>query len=92
MSSNFTIRFESSTVAHGRSTLMATCGTHETDLGQCFFEGGYYYWSFRKTNGVWKISYLYLDCNWTSGDSMGLNDQDHHSVSADDCVARKHKL
>ena len=74
MSSNFVIQFESNTVAHGRSTVMATCGSHATDLSEVFSEGGYYYWSFRKVGGEWKITYLYLDVNWTKGDSLGLND------------------
>ncbi|RMZ92539.1 hypothetical protein DV736_g200, partial [Chaetothyriales sp. CBS 134916] len=78
MSANFYIVFESDTVAYGRSTLQATCGLHETNIGEAFFEGGYYYWSFRKVNGVWKISYLYLDVVWIQGDSKGLNDGDHH--------------
>ncbi|RMD40575.1 hypothetical protein DV735_g4560, partial [Chaetothyriales sp. CBS 134920] len=78
LSSNFYIVFASDTVAHGRSTLQATCGLHGTDLGQTFHEGGYYYWSFRKVNGEWKISYLYLDVTWTQGESLGLNDGDHH--------------
>ncbi|RMZ76602.1 hypothetical protein DV738_g4798, partial [Chaetothyriales sp. CBS 135597] len=78
LSSNFYIAFESDTVAYGRSTLQATCGLHETDLGQTFHEGGYYYWTFRKVNDEWKIAYLYLDVTWTAGESLGLNDGDHH--------------
>ena len=74
MSSNFVIKFESDTVARARSTLHAACGLHETDLGQTFHEGGYYYWSFRKMWGKWKISYLFLDVTWTLGDSLGLNE------------------
>jgi hypothetical protein len=68
---------------------MATCGLHETDLGQAFFEGGYYYWSFHKVNGEWKISYLFLDVNWTCGESLGLNDQDHHQIVSDERNGRK---
>ena len=82
MSSNFTIKFESETIAYGRSTLMATCGLHDSDIGQNFFEGGYYYWSFQKENDDWKISYLYLDAAWTAGDSLGLNDEDHHIANS----------
>ena len=74
MSSNFVIKFESENVAHARTTLHATCGSHESDLGECFHEGGYYYWSFRRVDGEWKIRYLYLDCVWTLGDSLGLNE------------------
>jgi hypothetical protein len=78
-SSNFTIKFDphSETIAHGRTALHAICGTDEHDLGKTFQEGGYYYWSFRKDagkGGKWKISYLFLDVNWTSGDSLGLNE------------------
>jgi len=43
-------------------------------MGQIFSEGGYYYWSFRKERDGWKISYLFLDVNWVSGDSKGLNE------------------
>lgn len=76
MSSNFIIKFESETLAHGQSTLMATCGLHETDLSECFFEGGYYYWSVKKVDeGRWRISYLFLDVNWTKGESLGLNEE-----------------
>ncbi|KEF61609.1 uncharacterized protein A1O9_03177 [Exophiala aquamarina CBS 119918] len=74
LSSNYTILFNSETVAHGRSALFAVCGTHPEDMGQIFSEGGYYYWSFRKELDGWKISYLFLDVNWVSGDSKGLNE------------------
>lgn len=74
MSSNFTITFESDTVAHGRTALFGICGTHPDDIGENFSEGGYYYWSFRKVRDEWKISYLFLDVNWVSGDSKGLNE------------------
>ncbi|EXJ56598.1 hypothetical protein A1O7_06942 [Cladophialophora yegresii CBS 114405] len=75
-SSNFTITFDpdSENVAHARTVLHAVCGIDEHDLGKTFQEGGYYYWSFRRNGGEWKISYLFLDVNWTSGDSLGLND------------------
>lgn len=43
-------------------------------MGQIFSEGGYYYWSFRKVGDEWKITYLFLDVNWVSGDSKGLNE------------------
>lgn len=56
---------------------MATCGLHERELEHCFSEGGYYYWSFRLVQGEWKISYLFLDVNWTRGDSV--NSDDYHS-------------
>ena len=86
MSSNFVIKFESESVAHARSTLHAVCGSDERDLGVGFHEGGYYYWSFRRESsqrqggaeggdGEWKISYLFLDVNWTLGDSLGLNEE-----------------
>ncbi|EXJ74458.1 uncharacterized protein A1O5_02754 [Cladophialophora psammophila CBS 110553] len=82
-SSNFTITFQSDTVAHARSALHAICGTDPDDIGRVFQEGGYYYWSFRKEGqgqgqgqgqGKWLISYLFLDVNWTRGDSLGLNE------------------
>jgi hypothetical protein len=86
---NFTITFDPHRpdVAHARTTLHAICGTDKHDLGRTFQEGGYYYWSFRKVGpcigadgergsdaAKWKISYLFLDVNWTSGDSLGLNE------------------
>jgi len=83
LSSNFTIKFdaEDADVAYGRSSLLAVCGTDARDIAKVFQEGGYYYWSFRRVkddadsgNGVWKISQLFLDINWTVGDSLGLND------------------
>lgn len=65
--------------AHGRSNLYSVCGLDEKDLAQTFHEGGWYYWSFRKEDdGQWKICYLFLDVNWTMGDSLGLNEGDHH--------------
>lgn len=69
LSSNHSIKFESSNVAHGRSTWQSSTGSHATDLGQGFFTGGYYYWSFRKVDEEWKISYLFLDMTWKSGES-----------------------
>lgn len=66
--------FDSETVAYGRSALFAVCGTHPEDMGQIFSEGGYYYWGFRKGLDGWKISYLFLDINWVSGDSKSLNE------------------
>lgn len=68
LSSNHSIKFESSIVAYGRSTWQSSAGSHATDLSQGFFTGGYYYWSFRKVDEEWKISYLFLDMTWTSGD------------------------
>lgn len=37
------------------------------DIGQTFSTGGYYYWSFRKVEEEWKVSYLFVDLTWTSG-------------------------
>ncbi|OAL26154.1 hypothetical protein AYO20_10207 [Fonsecaea nubica] len=87
-SSNLTISFTSDNTAHARSALHAVCGTDSDDIGKVFQEGGYYYWSFRRAEhgqehgqeqeeqglAEWKISYLFLDVNWTSGDSLGLNE------------------
>ncbi|OQU94030.1 SnoaL-like domain-containing protein [Cladophialophora immunda] len=84
-SSNVTISFTSENTAHARSALHAICGTDGDDIGKVFQEGGYYYWSFRREDqgqgqeqgqgrGKWRISYLFLDVNWTSGDSLGLNE------------------
>lgn len=82
MSSNFSITFESDSVAHGRSALFAVCGIDASDIGKNFAEGGYYYWTFRKETNLnekkeWKISYLYLDVTWSQGDSLGLNEPLH---------------
>lgn len=71
LSSNHSIKFESSTVAYGRSTWQSTAGFHATDIGQVFFTGGYYYWTFRKVDEEWKISYLVLDMTWNSGEFPG---------------------
>ncbi|KAI7774456.1 hypothetical protein LA080_008322 [Diaporthe eres] len=69
LSSNHSIKFESSNVAHGRSTWQSSTGSHATDLDQGFLAGGYYYWSFRKVDEEWKISHLFLDMTWKSGES-----------------------
>lgn len=71
LSSNHSVKFESNTVAHGRSTWQSSAGFHATDIGQVFFTGGYYYWSFRKVDEEWKVSLLFLDMTWTSGDFPG---------------------
>lgn len=91
MSSNITIKFESEKVAHGRSTLHATHGISEKDLTPNFYVGGYYYYSFRKRKHgePWKITFLFLDVNWTEGDSLGLNeDKALRNVSASDNFLR----
>lgn len=74
MSSNMMVRFSSPTTAFARSTLSAVHSTHEHDLGQNFFEGGYYYWVLEKQGDEWKISSLFLDAVWWLGDSLGLNE------------------
>jgi hypothetical protein len=89
-SSNVTITFDphNADIAYARTSLHVTCGLDEHNLGKTFQEGGVYYWSFRKVDsggsqggahGVatgerWKISCWFLDINWTSGDSLGLNE------------------
>lgn len=92
MSSNFSIVFESDTVAYGRSALLAICGLDPKDIGKNFEEGGYYYWTFRKEvspdgHSEWKIAYLNLDVTWIRGDSLGLNEPLHLS-SEDEKVLR----
>ncbi|KAL1879851.1 hypothetical protein Daus18300_001690 [Diaporthe australafricana] len=69
LSSNHSVKFESSTVAHGRSTWQSAAGFHATDISQVFFTGGYYYWSFHKVaDDQWKISFLFLDMTWKNGE------------------------
>ncbi|KAK2613935.1 hypothetical protein N8I77_000802 [Diaporthe amygdali] len=68
LSSNHSIKFESSTIAHGRSAWQSTAGLHATDITKVFFSGGFYYWSFRKMAEEWRISFLLLDMNWRHGD------------------------
>lgn len=74
MTSNLKVVFaEDYETAHGRATLFIANGLHEEKLDPNFFEGGYYYFTFRKnaTTQQWQISYLFLDINWTQGDSRG---------------------
>ena len=77
MTSNLKIVFtEKYETAYGRATISVTNGLHEVQLDPNFIEGGYYYFTFRKNPDTrqWQISYLYLDINWTQGDSLGLNE------------------
>lgn len=78
MIANLSIDFsEDYTIAYARSNLFVANGLEENrDLGQVFSEGGYYYWTFRKDpqSEQWRIKDLFLDVNWTSGDSRGLNE------------------
>ncbi|KAK5311534.1 hypothetical protein LTR93_011687 [Exophiala xenobiotica] len=73
LTSNSTIRFESADIAHGRSALFSSSGNEAKEITNNFLGGGYYYWSFRREQGEWKISSLYLDTVWVEGDSKGLN-------------------
>ena len=76
MTSNLKIIFaDNYETAHGRATVSVTNGLHEKELDPIFVEGGYYYFTFRKNPSPqhWQISYLFLDINWTQGDSRGLN-------------------
>ncbi|KAL6890005.1 hypothetical protein GGI43DRAFT_416181 [Trichoderma evansii] len=82
LSSNFKVHFSSPALAFARSTLFAAHATHKLDLGQNFFEGGYYYWTLEKHEDGWKISRLFLDAVWWLGDSLGLNEP-HDAAVAD---------
>lgn len=77
MITNLSIDFaEDYSTAWARSSLFVANGLEERDMGQVFSEGGYYYWTFQKDPGTgqWRIKELFLDINWTQGDSRGLNE------------------
>ncbi|KIX05570.1 uncharacterized protein Z518_06442 [Rhinocladiella mackenziei CBS 650.93] len=69
-SSNLVIIFESSSIAHARCAITAACVFDSTNIDLGYSQGGYQYWSLRKVDDEWKISWLYCDLRWTSGDLM----------------------